>query len=286
MLRKAIIPAAGIGTRMLPATKAVPKELIPVLDKPVIQYVVEEARAAGIRDILIVINKDKPAIRDHFRKKESLELFLEEKNKLETLENIRNINRGLQIEYAFQEEMNGLGDAIRYGRDFVGDEAFAVLLGDTILRSGNSDPVLGQLIEVFEEKQAAVVALEEVPGAIVHRYGVIDGRALTDRLFEINGLIEKPSVDDAPSNLAIASRYILTPDIFTALEKTSRGYNNEIQLTDAMSLLLQKQAIYGWRFEGQRFDVGNKLGFIKTNLLFGLEDPGLKEELKKWIREL
>lgn len=284
-VRKAIIPAAGFGTRMLPATKVVPKELIPVVDKPVIQYVVEEAAASGITDILIVISADKLAIKEHFEQNTFLEKHLHKKGKTQLLEELQSIHQLANIEYVFQKEMNGLGDAVRYGKDFVGEEAFAVLLGDTILSSDDL-PVTRQLINVYEEHHSSVVALDAIPKHLVSKYGVIDGKKIEEHLFKIENLIEKPPVEEAPSNLVIASRYVLTPEIFKLLETIPRGHNNEIQLTDAMRVLLETQEMYGLEFDGIRHDVGSKLGFIKTNIMYGLEHKAFKKDLKNWIRGL
>ena len=287
IVKKAIIPAAGFGTRLLPVTKSQPKEMIPIVDKPVIQYVIEEAVHSGITDILMVIGKGKRAIEEHFDRNFELEFNLQQKGKIKELEAIRRITDMADIHFVWQKELNGLGDAIRYGRLHVGNEPFAVLLGDTILESKGEIPVTKQLINVYEKYNASTVALEEVPHAMVHRYGVMAGQQINDNgTYKIDRLIEKPKPEEAPSNLVIAGRYVFSPEIFDMLEIIPTGVNNEIQLTDAMQLLLHDQDMYGLHFEGKRYDVGNKLDFIKTNLIFGLNRPEFAEQLKPWIKEL
>lgn len=286
-IKKAIIPAAGYGTRLLPATKSQPKEMIPIVDKPVIQYVIEEAVASGITDILMVIGKGKRAIEEHFDRNFELEYQLKQTGKDQELEEIRRITDMANIHFVWQKELNGLGDAIRYGRLHVGNEPFAVLLGDTILRAENGVPVTRQLVEVYEKYQASAVALERVPRQLVYRYGVMGGQALPENnLYKVDEWIEKPRPEEAPSDLVIAGRYVFTPEIFDLLEIIPTGVNNEIQLTDAMRLLLKYQDMYGLHFKGRRFDIGNKLDFIKTNLIFGMEDPKLGERLRAWVKEL
>lgn len=286
-VKKAIIPAAGFGTRLLPATKSQPKEMIPIVDKPVIQYVIEEAVDSGITDILMVIGKGKRAIEEHFDRNFELEYSLEQKGKYALLKEIRRITDMANIHFVWQKELNGLGDAVRYGRQHVGNEPFAVLLGDTIMESSNGIPVTRQLIDVFHEKQASVVALEQVPKELVYRYGVMGGHPTEkDRLHKVTEWIEKPQPEFAPSNLVVAGRYVFTPKIFELLEITPTGVNNEIQLTDAMRMLLQEEDSYGLHFPGKRYDVGNKLDFIRTNLLFGLKRAEFKDDLAKWIKDL
>lgn len=286
MIKKAVIPAAGFGTRMLPATKSQPKEMIPIVDKPVIQYVIEEAVESGITDILMVIGKGKRAIEEHFDTNFELEYRLEQKGNKKELEMIRRITDMADIHFVWQKELNGLGDAVRYGRQHVGNEPFVVLLGDSILQTDNGKPVTRQLMEVFEQYQSSVIALEEVPRANVFRYGVMGGRKIKDHLYEVEEWIEKPSVETAPSNLVIAGRYAFTPEIFDQIDVIPTGVNNEIQLTDAMRLLLKEQKMYGHHFTGKRYDVGNKLDFIKTNVLFGLQRPEFGADLKHWLKEL
>jgi UTP--glucose-1-phosphate uridylyltransferase len=285
MIRKAVIPAAGFGTRFLPATKSQPKEMLPVVDTPTIQYVVEEAVASGIRDILMVIGKGKRAIEEHFDRNFDLENELAAKGKTDQLEAIRRISDMANIHFVWQKELRGLGDAVLCARDHVGNEPFVVLLGDTIM-DGRKKPVARQLMDVFDRYQESVVAVEEVERSKISRYGVIKGTKVMESLYLLEDLVEKPSLQDAPSNLAIASRYVLTPDIFGFLEKTERGKNNEVQLTDAMRRLVRARAMYALRVDGTRYDVGNKLDFIKTNLIFGLKHKDMAKELKAFIRAM
>ncbi len=285
MIKKAVIPAAGWGTRFLPITKSLPKEMIPVVDTPVIQYVVEEAVASGITDILIVVGRSKRAIEEHFDRNPLLELALAEKKQFEALEKLKRISSMAKVHFIWQQEMNGLGDAILYAKDHVGNEPFAVLMGDTLM-DGHGKPVTRQLVDVYEKYQASVVSLEEVPVEKVQRYGVIDGVALEDGVLKASDFVEKPKPELAPSNLAFASRYVFTPAIFDYLEKTPRGLNNEVQLTDAMRLMVREQSMYGRRIDGVRYDIGNKLDFIKTNILFGLRNEEMGPALRTWLSEL
>lgn len=284
MIRKAVIPAAGFGTRFLPASKASPKEMLPIVDAPVVQYVVEEAVASGITDILMVIGKGKRAIEEHFDRNFELENELAEKGKLKELESIRRISRLADIHFVWQKELRGLGDAILCARHHVGTEPFAVLLGDTLVSS--AEPVTRQLIRVFERYRESVVALERVDRAKISRYGVIAGREISPRLYRVEDFVEKPSPNDAPSDLAIAGRYVLTPDIFDQLSETQRGKNDEVQLTDALRQLGLSRAMYGWGFDGRRYDIGNKIDFLKTNLIYALEREELRAEIVDWVREL
>jgi len=286
MVRKAVIPAAGWGTRFLPATKSQPKEMLPVVDKPVIQYVVEEAVAAGITDILMVIGKGKRAIEEHFDRSAELEDELEAKGRVEELQAIRRICELADIHFVWQKELKGLGDAVAHARHHVGNEPFAVLLGDTIVGTASGEPLARQLCRLHEEHGGCAVALEEVPWDRVGRYGVIDGPEIAERVYRIDDMVEKPSSDEAPSNLAVAARYVLTPDIFDALAATPRGKNNEVQLTDAMRSLVRKCPGHGLRFDGRRYDIGNKVDYIKTNIEFGLANPALKQELTAYVRQL
>lgn len=283
MIKKAVIPAAGYGTRFLPITKSQPKEMIPIVDTPVIQYVVEEAVASGITDILMIIGKGKRAIEEHFDRSPILEESLIAKKNFDMLEKIRKISKLANIHFVWQKEMNGLGDAVKLARYHVNNEPFAVLLGDTLVQS-DGIPVTRQLMNVYERYRGSVVALEKVKPEMVHRYGVIDGRELEGNVFVAHDWIEKPSAEEAPSNLAVASRYIFTPEIFDYLDHTLPGKNNEIQLTDAMRMLVKKQAMYGLIFNGKRYDIGNKLGFLKTNLIYGLNDEEIREDLKDWLK--
>ena len=284
MIRKAVIPAAGFGTRFLPATKSQPKEMLPIVDKPVIQYVVEEAVASGITDILMVIGKGKRSIEEHFDRNFELEKELELKGKERLLKQIRHISEMADIHFVWQRELKGLGDAVACAEHHVGNEPFVVLLGDTVLQS--HQPVTKQLLKVYERYQEPVVALEEVDRAKVSRYGVIDGAAISDSVYLIKDLVEKPDPVHAPSNLVIASRYVLTPEIFKHLRTVPRGKNNEIQLTDAMRQLLKSCAMYGLKFDGCRHDIGDKMGIVKTNLLFALQHADMKDEITRFVKDL
>lgn len=284
-VRKAVIPAAGYGTRFLPATKSQPKEMLTVVDIPVIQYVVEEAVASGITDILMIVSRGKRAVEDHFDRCLELEDELEEKNKMAELEIVRRISNLANIHFIRQKEMRGLGDAISLARHHIGNEPFAVLLGDTLLRSGNDTPVTKQLLDVFDRYHETVVALEEVSMDRVSRYGVIDGSPVTDNVMLIRDLVEKPKPEVAPSNLVIASRYILTPEVFSYLDNVKPGKNGEIQITDALRAQAAQRAMYGVKFCGKRFDAGNKIDFLKTNITYALEREDLREPLAKFIIE-
>jgi len=284
MIHKAVIPAAGFGTRFLPASKSQPKEMLPIVDTPVIQYVVEEAVASGITDILMIIGKGKRAIEEYFDRNFELEAELAQKGKEKELVAIRRISDLANVHFVWQKELNGLGDAISYAKNHVGDEPFAVLLGDTLVKS--SEPVTRQLIQAYERYQESIVALERVDRNKVSRYGVIAGKEISKNVYLVEDFIEKPSVNEAPSNLAIAGRYVLTPEIFEYIKQTSRGKNNEIQLTDAMRLLVASHAMYGLLFDGCRYDIGSKLDFIKTNLSFALMRDNLKNEVASFIKEI
>ncbi|MEO1448779.1 MAG: UTP--glucose-1-phosphate uridylyltransferase GalU [Bacteroidota bacterium] len=285
MVKKAVIPAAGFGTRMLPATKAVPKEMLPIVDKPTIQYVVEEAVASGIEDILIIISQGKRNIEEHFAPHPELEGRLAERQKNELLEAVQSVSKMAHIHFIWQRELNGLGDAVRYARHHVGQEPFVVMLGDCILES-DQKPVSRQLIEAFEEKGGPVIGLEAVDPSLVYRYGVMGGTELAPNLYQVETFVEKPPVEEAPSNLVIAGRYLLTPDIFDYLDRVPRGVGNEIQLTDALAMMLKDRALYALKFDGIRHDVGNTLNFIKTNVLFGLQRPELEADLRSWLEAL
>lgn len=285
-IRKAVIPAAGFGTRFLPFTKSVPKELIPLVDKPVIQYVIEEAVASGIEDILLVISSDKEAIIRHFNPAGELERRLEEQGKTAFLEEVQAISKMANIHYVYQQELNGLGDAVARAKYFIGNDPFAVLLGDTVMDSSCGRPVTGQLVDVFESTQSPVVALEEVPLERVSKYGIADGKMISDSVMCISRMVEKPDPENAPSRLAFAARYVFTPEIFDALDKTGRGKNNEIQLTDAMQKLLLSGSFYGCRVQGKRYDIGSKIGFLKGTVEFGLRRPEYKEEFKAFLQSV
>lgn len=276
-IRKAIIPAAGLGTRFLPATKAMPKEMLPIVDKPTIQYIVEEAVASGIEDIIIVTGKGKRAIEDHFDNYFELEHMLLEKDKLELLDEVRKSSDLANIHYIRQKEPRGLGHAIWCARKFIGEEPFAVLLGDDIIEA--ETPCLKQMIDVYNDYKSTIVGVQPVPWEEVNRYGVVAGEQLTDRIMRSERLVEKPAVADAPSNWAIMGRYILTPEIFKLLDAQEAGVNGEIQLTDAIAKLGEVEQVLAYYFDGQRHDVGEKLGFIETTIHYALQRPELRESL-------
>ena len=284
MVKKAVIPAAGYGTRFLPATKSSPKEMIPIIDTPVIQYVVEEAVASGITDILMIIGKGKRAIEEHFDRSPILEESLLKKQNLMMLDKIRSISNMANIHFIWQKEMNGLGDAILHAKYHVGNEPFVILLGDTLVQS-EEGPVTKQLIDVYNKNKGSVIALEEVKPELVSRYGIVDGEMISENVVKARDWIEKPSLEEAPSNLAVASRYLFTPEIFEYLEKTPPGKNDEIQLTDAMREMVKSHPMFGMKFNGKRYDIGNKMGFIKTNIEFALKDEEIGESLKVWLKE-
>ena len=286
MIRKAVIPAAGFGTRFLPLTKAQPKEMLPIVDTPTIQLVVEEAVKSGITDILMVIGKSKRAIEEHFDRNYELENELEVKGKDELLAEVRQISKMADIHFIWQKELNGLGDAVRHARNHVGNEPFALLLGDTILESHTDTPVTRQLMDVFEQHHGSVVALEEVPETKVDRYGIMDGEAIGNGIYRVKDFIEKPSIEEAPSRLAFAGRYIFQPDIFDYLAQAKPGKNNEIQLTDAMRAMVESRPMFGCRFAGTRHDIGNKLDFIKTNIHYALKHPELADPLYAYLKEI
>lgn len=283
-IRKAIIPAAGMGTRMLPATIAVPKEMLTIVDKPVIQYVVEEAVSVGITDILIIISKGKEAIKDHFNIDAARIESLKQKGKHDLAEELQRIKDLAQLTFIYQDPLNGLGDAILYGQSWIADEPFAILLGDSIMHSHTSDSVLDQLVQVYDKYKKSVVAISQIDKQLVYKYGVLDGQHISDStIYIVNDWIEKPNIEEAPSDMVISGLYILTPDIFTCLEHTTPGYGGEIQLTDAMRQLLHREDMYAIKFAGERFDVGNKLDFVKTNIILGLEHKRIGPELHAWI---
>ncbi|EGQ0539719.1 UTP--glucose-1-phosphate uridylyltransferase GalU [Staphylococcus aureus] len=283
-IKKAIIPAAGLGTRFLPATKAMPKEMLPILDKPTIQYIVEEAARAGIEDIIIVTGRHKRAIEDHFDSQKELEMVLKEKGKSELLEKVQYSTELANIFYVRQKEQKGLGHAISSARQFIGNEPFAVLLGDDIVES--EVPVVKQLIDVYEETGHSVIGVQEVPEADTHRYGIIDPLTKNGRQYEVKKFVEKPAQGTAPSNLAIMGRYVLTPEIFDYLKTQKEGAGNEIQLTDAIERMNNDNQVYAYDFEGERYDVGEKLGFVKTTIEYALKDDSMREELTRFIKEL
>ena len=284
MVRKAVIPAAGLGINFLPATKAQSKEMLPIIVTPTIQYVVEEAIDAGIDDILIIIGKGKRAIEDHFDRNYDLELYLENKKRDDQYNEIRRIADMANIHFIRQKEINGLGDAIMYAQQHVGDEPFAVLLGDTIIDS--VIPVTQQLIDIYDQYRHTIVAVEAVPNENVSRFGIIGGKQMSDVLWSINKLVEKPKIDKTPSNLALAGRYILTPEIFKAIEDTPVDINQELQLTDALQLMVEQEDIYAYVIEGKRYDIGNKLDYLKTIVEFALKKDDLSKEFLKFLKEI
>ncbi len=285
-IRKAVFPAAGLGTRFLPATKAIPKEMLPVVDKPIIQYGVEEAVAAGCEQIIIVTGRGKTVIEDHFDISFELEHQLESRGKHDLLTLARQISNLGSIAYIRQKEAMGLGHAVLMARDLVGDEPFAVILPDDVIDA--TRPCLQQMIEVFDDVQSSILATQVVEGPAISAYGVLDCQptAKNPRVMEVKNLVEKPKPASAPSKNAIIGRYILTPRIFDVLEKTPLGAGNELQLTDAIRNLLQYEKVYGYRFEGKRYDAGDKLGFLQATVQFALERGDLGPEFRKWLKQL
>ena len=283
-IRKAIIPAAGLGTRFLPETKAMPKEMLPVVDKPAIQLIVEEAIASGITDILIIIGKGKRAIEDHFDSNTELELNLESKGKDEMLKAVKETN-GLNIYFKRQEHPNGLGDAVHTAKSFVGEDPFVIMLGDDLMT--DETPLTKQLIDSYEETGSSTLAVMKVPHEDTSKYGVINpAKEVSEGLYDVTNFVEKPNPEDAPSDLAIIGRYLLTADIFDILENTKPGKGNEIQLTDAIDTLNKKGKVYAHEFKGDRYDTGNKFGWLQTNIEFGLKHPEVSDELKQYIKDL
>jgi UTP--glucose-1-phosphate uridylyltransferase len=282
-VRKAIIPAAGLGTRFLPATKAMPKEMLPIVDKPTIQYIVEEAVAAGIEDIIIVTGKGKRAIEDHFDNAMELEQNLVDKEKYDLLDKVRYSTNLADIHYIRQKEPKGLGHAVWCARNFIGNEPFAVLLGDDIVQS--ETPCLKQLIEQYEETLSSVIGVQTVPESETHRYGIIDPSTQEGRRYQVSNFVEKPKQGTAPSNLAIMGRYILTPEIFMLLDRQELGAGGEIQLTDAIQQLNEIQRVFAYDFEGTRYDVGEKFGFVKTTIEFALQQEELKYDLLDFLKD-
>ncbi len=283
-VRKAIIPAAGLGTRFLPVTKAMPKEMLPIVDKPTIQYIVEEAVASGIEDIIIVSGKGKRAIEDHFDNSPELERNLEEKGKLDLLHKVRHSSNLADIHYIRQKEPKGLGHAVWCARKFIGDEPFAVLLGDDIVQS--DVPCLKQLINEYEDTQSSVIGVQQVADDQTHRYGIVDPSKQTGRRYQVNNFVEKPVKGTSPSNLAIMGRYIFTPEIFRFLDRQQVGAGGEIQLTDAIQMLNEIQKVYAYDFEGRRHDVGEKLGFIQTTIEYALQDKEIGMDVKQLLLKI
>ena len=283
-VRKAVIPAAGLGTRFLPATKAQPKEMLPIVDKPTLQYIIEEAVASGIEEILIITGRNKKSIEDHFDKSVELELELEHKGKTELLEIVQNISNMINIHYIRQKEPKGLGDAVYCARHFIGDEPFAVMLGDDIV--DNNEPCLKQLMDAYDEYRTTILGVQKVAKEDTNKYGIIDAKFIEDRVYKVKDLVEKPDADKAPSNLAILGRYIITPEIFDILSDLPPGKGDEIQLTDALKELSKKEAMYAYDFEGKRYDVGDKLGFLEATVDFALKREELKDGFLDYLRKV
>jgi UTP--glucose-1-phosphate uridylyltransferase len=284
MIKKAVIPAAGLGTRFLPATKALPKEMLPIVDKPTIQYIIEEAVQSGIEDIIIVTGRNKRAIEDHFDKSVELELLLERTGKDELLEIVESISNLVDIHYVRQKEPLGLGHAVLCAKKFIGNEPFAVLLGDDIVDS--ETPALKQMIDQYEKVQSSILGVNDVPRSEVDKYGIVDYSEQKNDLFKVDSLVEKPAIEEAPSTQAIIGRYILTPAIFEKLENVKPDKKGEIQLTDAIDMLLEDEEIYSYIIQGNRYDVGDKFGFLKASIDFALKRDDLNEKLTAYLRSL
>lgn len=284
-VRKAVIPAAGFATRMLPASKSVPKEMLPIYDKPTLHHIVKEVVDSGITDILIIISKDKGSIEDYFDVNFELEYELNKKSS-EISREIHELSKMANIYTIRQKKKNGLGDAIKYAESFVGDEPFAILLGDDIIYNTSDElPCIKQMADIYEKEETPVLGVQEVSWDDVDKYGIVNGVKTSDRITEVESLVEKPSRDEATTNLAILGRYIVTPDIFPILHETKPGKNNEIQLTDALNQLAEKRKMIAYDFIGKRYDVGNKLGFVKATVDFALHDEKIKDELLEFLRE-
>lgn len=283
-VRKAVIPAAGFGTRFLPATKAQPKEMIPIVDKPTIQYNVEELIDAGIEEILIITSRNKDSIIDHFDYSPELESALKKKGKNDLLKISEEISQMIDIHFIRQKEAKGLGHAILYAKTFVGNEPFAVLLGDDVVFS--DQPCIGQLIDVYNKYESSVLGVQKVKKENVNKYGIIEGDLIDERTYRVHGMIEKPSIEEAPTDVAILGRYVLTPEIFDALENTEKGKGGEIQLTDGILKLNDIQKIYAYDFKGRRYDAGNKLGFMEASVEYALRHDEIKDDFKVYLKNL
>lgn len=281
-VRKAIIPAAGLGTRFLPATKSQPKEMLPIVDKPTLQYIIEEAVNSGIEEILVVTGRNKKSIEDHFDRSIELEIELEQKGKTAMLEMVKEISNMVDIHFIRQKEPKGLGHAIHCAKSFVGDEPFAVLLGDDIV--DNEVPCLAQLINAYNEYNTSILGVQEVAKENTDKYGILDVKTIEDRVYKVRDMVEKPKVEEAPSNIAILGRYIITPAIFEILENQAPGKGGEIQLTDALKTLGEHEAIYAYKFEGRRYDVGDKLGFLEATIDFALKREDLGHEFMEFLK--
>ena len=284
LVHKAVIPAAGLGTRFLPVTKSLPKEMLPIIDKPVIHYVVEEAIASGIDDIIIITGRGKRAIEDYFDAAPELEMRLKNQHNDSTLNRLREISEFPVIHYVRQKEPNGLGDAILKAENHIGNEPFAVLLGDDII--SNSKPCMGQLISVYSRFKSSVISIERVPHEKVSSYGIIKGNSIEQDLIRVEDIVEKPSPENAPSDMGAVGRYIFVPEIFDCLKNIVSGVGNEIQLTDAIHLLLKDHPVYAYKFEGKRYDTGDKLGYIETIIDFALQDNHLGKEITEYLRKM
>ncbi|MBC5628089.1 UTP--glucose-1-phosphate uridylyltransferase GalU [Clostridium sp. NSJ-6] len=284
-IRKAIIPAAGLGTRFLPATKAQPKEMLPIVDKPTLQYIIEECVASGIEEILIITGRNKKSIEDHFDRSVELEMELEKSGKQEMLEMVREISDMVNIHFIRQKEPRGLGHAILCAKTFVGNEPFAVLLGDDVVYN-DEKPCLKQLIDCYGEYKTSVLGVQTVDPNDVNKYGIVGGIHIEDRVYKVKNLVEKPSIEESPSNVAILGRYIITPRIFEILEETKPGKGGEIQLTDALLQLVKEEAMYAYDFEGRRYDVGDKLGFLQATVEYALRKPELREGFIEYLKGL
>ncbi|NFG42677.1 UTP--glucose-1-phosphate uridylyltransferase GalU [Clostridium botulinum] len=282
-IRKAVIPAAGLGTRFLPATKAQPKEMLPIVDKPTLQYIIQEAIDSGIEEILIITGRNKKSIEDHFDRSLELEIELEKSGKKEMLEMVKDISNMVDIHFIRQKEPKGLGHAIHCAKTFVGDDPFAVLLGDDIVYN-EGKPCLKQLMDCYSEYKTSVLGVQTVARENVNKYGIVDGLHIEDRVYKVKGLVEKPSIEEAPTNVAILGRYIITPKIFEILENTKPGKGGEIQLTDALLELVEQEAMYAYDFEGKRYDVGDKLGFLQATVEYALRKPSLNEEFTEYLK--
>lgn len=288
-VRKAIIPAAGLGTRFLPATKAIAKEMLPIVDIPTIQYIIQEAVDSGIEEILIITNSNKHAMENHFDKNYELEARLTESGKLEQVKMIQDIANMANIYYIRQKEPKGLGHAVLCAKSFIGDEPFAVLLGDDVVVNKGGNPALKQLIDAYEKTSASVVGVQTVPKEDVNKYGIVEpskSHPAKGRLVKLTDMVEKPKVEEAPSQLAVLGRYVLTPEIFDLLETQGKGAGGEIQLTDAIKRLLDRQAVYAYDFEGNRYDVGDKFGFIKATIDFSLDREELHDKVLNYVQSL
>ena len=283
-IRKAIIPAAGLGTRFLPATKAQPKEMLPIVDKPTIQYIIEEAVASGIEDIIIVNGRNKGSIEDHFDRAVELEMELKKKEKEEELMMVKSISEMANVYFIRQKQPLGLGHAVLSARRFIGEEPFAVLLGDDVVVS--KIPALKQMINIYNEYNNSIIGVQTVPHEVTDKYGIINGKAVDERVYKVKDLVEKPPVDEAPSDVAILGRYILTPNVFNYLETQERGAGGEIQLTDTLKRMAKDEAVYAYDFKGHRYDCGSKIGFLQANIEFGLRSPDLRKELEDYIKTL